>query len=73
MLAITAKILKDYIVGIKTVRYRDSRIDIDIQLKNLKALDELKEKLTNNGEWEVEVLSATSREKFVESRIQIKG
>ncbi len=74
MLAITAKVLRKYkIVGIKTVRYRDSRLDLDVQLKNLQVLDQLKEKLTNNGKWEVEVLSATSRDNFVESRIQIKG
>lgn len=74
MLAITAKTLKKYnVIGIKTLRYRDSRLDVDIQLKNLQVLDELKEKLTNNGKWDVEVLSATSRDKFVESRIQIKG
>jgi general secretion pathway protein L len=74
MLAYTAKILRKYkIVGIKTVRYRDSQMDIDVQLTNLQVLDTLKEKLTNNGLWNVEVLSATSRENFVESRIRIKG
>ncbi len=74
MITLVSKILKKYnIVGIKTLRYRDSRLDVDIQLKNLQVLDELKEQLTNNGQWEVEVLSATSRDKFVESRIQIKG
>ncbi|VAW99034.1 hypothetical protein MNBD_GAMMA22-1412 [hydrothermal vent metagenome] len=73
MLTLSAKILKKYIVSIKSLRYRDSRLDIDIQLRSLQKLDELKEQLTNNGLWEVEVLSATSRDKFVESRIQIKG
>ncbi len=74
MITLVSKTLKKYnIVGIKTLRYRDSRVDVDIQLKNLQVLDELKEQLTNNGQWEVEVLSATSRDKFVESRIQIKG
>ncbi|MFV1982463.1 MAG: type II secretion system protein GspL [Thiohalomonadales bacterium] len=74
MLAVTAKVLRKYkIVGIKTVRYRDSQLDLDVQLKNLQVLDQLKEKLTNNGKWQVEVLSATSRDKYVESRIQIKG
>ncbi len=73
MLALTSKILKNYIVSIKSLRYRDSRLDIDIKLKSLQKLDELKDKLTNNGQWEVEVLSATSRDNFVESRIQIKG
>ncbi len=73
MLVLTSKTLKNYIVSIKSLRYRDSRLDIDIKLKSLQKLDELKEKLTNNGQWEVEVLSATSRDNFVESRIQIKG
>ncbi|MFV2059778.1 MAG: type II secretion system protein GspL [Gammaproteobacteria bacterium] len=74
MLAFTAKILRKYkIVGIKSVRYINSKLDLDVKLKNLQALDQLKEKLSNNGKWKVEILSATSREDFVESRIQIRG
>jgi len=74
MLAITAKVLRKYkIVGVKSVRYRDSKLDMDIQLKNLQVLDVLKEKLSNNGKWEVEVKSATTRDKYVESKIQIRG
>jgi len=74
MLSFAAKILRKYkIVGIKTVRYRDSKLNMDVQLKNLQVLDQLKEQLTNNGKWQVEVLSATSRDNFVESRIEIRG
>jgi len=74
MLVVVVRALKkSNIVGIKSLRYRDSGMDIDVQLKNLQALDKLKENLTNNGQWEVEVKSAISRDKFVESRIQIKG
>lgn len=58
---------------IKSLRYYDGRINLELQIANLQALDELKNKLNKEKGYEVEIQNASSGEGKVTARIQITG
>lgn len=58
---------------IKSLRYNDGRIDLEVQLAKLQDLDELKAGLQQQAGWQVEIQNASSEKDFVTARLQIKG
>ncbi|CAK0770186.1 Type II secretion system protein L [Gammaproteobacteria bacterium] len=57
---------------VRTLRYKDSGIEVDLSLKNLQMLDQLKQRLTETG-LEVEIQSARAQGDSVEGHLQIRG
>ena len=58
---------------IKSLRYYDGRINIEMQISSLQALDNLKEKLNKEKGYQVEIQNASSGKEMVTARIQIVG
>ncbi len=58
-------------VRLQGISYKEGKLILGIQLKNLQQLDELEQKLKQKPSLAVEVLSASSRNKHVEARIRI--
>ena len=58
---------------IKTLRYYDGRINLELKVANLQALDKLKLQLINDKGYQVEIQNASSGKEFVTARIQITG
>lgn len=58
---------------IKTLRYYDGRINVELQITSLQALDNLKNELTNTVGYQVEIQNASSGKENVTARLQIKG
>jgi len=58
---------------LRSVRYKNSVMDIDLELPNLQLLDQLKQKLSASKELSVEIQSAASRDNKVQGRLQIKA
>lgn len=52
--------------------YREGRLDIALTINDLQALDQLKQRLTNDAKLNVEIQSASARNGKVEARIQLK-
>lgn len=57
---------------INGLRYKASKLDIDLEISDLQALDELKLKLMKEGSLSVEIVSASSRDGKVAGRIQVE-
>lgn len=74
MIVSSAPLLKQA-PGIKlhALRYQQGKMDIELEIASLKALEQLKEKLTASGKWQVEIKSASAKDKSVEGRLQITG
>ena len=58
---------------IKSLRYYDGRINIEMQISSLQALDKLKEQLNKEKGYQVEIQNASSGKETVTARIQIVG
>ncbi len=58
---------------IKSLRYYDGRMNLEIQISSLQALDRLKKQLKNENGYEVEIQNASSGKDTVTARIQIVG
>jgi len=58
---------------IKSVRYKDGKLNIDLIIKDLQTLDSLKQKLVQNAGMRVDIVSANSRNNKVESRLKIQS
>ena len=56
---------------LRTVRYRDNKLDIDLEIDNLQALDRLKQALADKAGLSVDIVSASSRDGKVESRLAL--
>lgn len=59
-------------VNIKTLRYIDGRMDLELSLKLANQIDTLKERLAQQTGWNVEVLSASSRGEVTDVRLQLR-
>jgi len=57
---------------IRTLRFKDETLDMDFDISDLQALDQLKSRLINEANMDVDIRSATSKKGKVESRMQIK-
>jgi len=58
---------------IKSLRYYDGRINIELQIASLQALDKLKGQLNKEKGYQVEIQNASSGKEKVTARIQIIG
>lgn len=58
---------------IKSLRYYDGRINLEIQISSLQALDKLKEQLSKEKGYQVEIQNASSGKETVTARMQITG
>lgn len=58
---------------LRSVRYKDGKLDIDMTISDLQALDKLKQTLTQQSALDVEILSANARGSVVESRLQLRS
>ncbi|MEJ2142145.1 MAG: type II secretion system protein GspL [Gammaproteobacteria bacterium] len=58
---------------LQSLRYHDGRMDIDLEIRDLQSLEQLKENLIKAGNWEVEIQSASSAENKVQSRLQVRS
>jgi len=58
---------------IKSLRYYDGRINIELQIASLQALDKLKGQLNKEKGYQVEIQNASSGKETVTARIQIIG
>lgn len=57
---------------IRTLRYKEETLDMDFEISDLQSLDELKLRLINEANMEVDIQSASSKQGKVESRMQLK-
>lgn len=58
---------------IKSLRYYDGRINLELQIASLQALDKLKDQLNKEKGYKVEIQNASSGKDVVTARIQIVG
>ena len=58
---------------LQSLRYHDGKMDIDLEIKDLQSLEQLKENLIKTGNWEVDIQSASSAENKVQGRLQVRG
>ena len=57
---------------IRTLRFKDETLDLDFEISDLQALDQLKDRLTRETDLLVDIQSASSKKGKVESRMQLK-
>ncbi|CAK0770798.1 Type II secretion system protein L [Gammaproteobacteria bacterium] len=57
---------------LRTLRYKDGGVELDLSLKNLQLLDQLKQRLADKG-LEVEIRSARAQGENVDGHLLIKG
>jgi general secretion pathway protein L len=60
-------------LNIKSLRYHDGRLNLELQIASLQALDKLKNQLIQEKGYQVEIQNASSGNKMVTARIQIIG
>ena len=58
---------------IKSLRYYDGRINLEIEIASLQALDNLKDRLSKEKGYQVDIQNASSGKTLVTARIQILG
>ena len=74
LLAQAGKIFKESNgVVLRSVRYKDNKLDVGLNISDLQSLDVLKQRLKNEARLSVEIISASSRNGKVESRLSIKA
>lgn len=57
----------------KSLRSQNGELELELNMKDLQGLDQLKQRLTAAGPLSVEIVSAASRDGKVEGRLKIKG
>ena len=73
LLARTGEVISDTkTMKLRSIRYKDDKMDLDIEISDLASLDELKARLTKQAELEVEIVSASARGGKVDSRLQVQ-
>ena len=74
LLAQAGKIIKDTNgVSLRTLRFKGNKLDVDMNLPDLQALDKFKQRLKQEAKLSVEIISASSRNGKVEARLSIKS
>ncbi len=58
-------------VTLRNVRYRDGKLEVNLDIDNLQILDKLKQQLSDTGGVTVDILSANAKGDKVESRLQL--
>lgn len=74
MLSNSARVFADAKgLTIKSLRYYDGRINLEIKISSLQALDKMKDQLNKENGYQVEIQNASSGKENVTARIQITG
>lgn len=74
LLANAGKIIKETNgIRLRSLRYKDFKLDVDIDLPDLQSLDKLKQRLTSEAGLKVDIVSASQRNGKVESRLSLGG
>lgn len=74
LLAQAGAVLKDTQgARLSTLRFKGNKLDLDIDMPNLQALDKLKQRLADEARLKVEIVSASSRNGKVESRLSLRS
>jgi general secretion pathway protein L len=58
---------------IKSLRYYDGQINLELQLASLQDLDKLKKQLKEEKGYQVDIQNASAEKEFVTARLQISG
>ncbi|MCU0936488.1 MAG: type II secretion system protein GspL [Gammaproteobacteria bacterium] len=74
LLAASGEVLRE-VPGarLRGVSYRLGRLDLDLEVPDIQALDRLKQDLARRGEVEATIQTATAQDGRVQSRIQVRG
>lgn len=59
-------------LNLRNVTYKEGQLNLELEISDLQALDQLKRRLTSQAPLDVEIQSATSQENKVQSRLQIQ-
>ncbi|HEC20309.1 MAG TPA: hypothetical protein ENI97_13340, partial [Gammaproteobacteria bacterium] len=74
LLAQAGAVLKDTPgASLRTLRFKNNRLDLDVNMPDLQSLDTLKQRLIDDARLKVEIVSASSREGKVESRLSLQA
>jgi general secretion pathway protein L len=55
------------------LRFKGSKLDVDVNMPDLQSLDKLKQRLSEEAKLNVEIVSASSRDGKVESRLSLQA
>jgi general secretion pathway protein L len=58
---------------LRTLRFKGDQLDVDLEIPDLQQLDKLKRRLMDEAKLKVDIVSASSRDGKVESRITLSG
>lgn len=58
---------------LRSLRYKDGKLDVDLAVRDLQLLDQLKQQLVQQAPVDVEIVTANSRGDLVESRVQLRS
>jgi general secretion pathway protein L len=73
LLGSTAAVLKATSdLQLRNISYKEGELNLELDIKDLQTLDQLKQRLASESGMEIEILSATSRDDKVQSRLQIR-
>lgn len=57
---------------LRSIRYKEDKMNLDFEINDLASLDDLKARLSKQGELEVDIVSASARGGKVDSRLEVK-
>lgn len=60
-------------IVLRNLRYRDGKMDVDMDIPDLQSLDKLKQRLTSEAGLKVDIVSASQRDGKVECRLTLGG
>lgn len=68
-----APVLKEFQdLNLKSLRYQDGKLEIELNLKNTSQIDNLKQRLTQQTGWQVDVQSASTKGDSTEVRLHLQ-
>jgi len=74
LLAQAGAVLKDTPeASLRTLRFKGNKLDVDVNMPDLQSLDTLKQRLSDEANLKVEIVSASSRDNKVESRLSLQA
>ncbi len=59
--------------SLRTLRFKNGKLDVDVNMPDLQSLDKLKQRLSDEAKLKVEIVSASSRDGKVESRLSLQA
>lgn len=74
LLGESGKVFKDTAgLKLRNLRYKEGKLEVDLEVADLQILDKLKQRLIDEAKLKVEIVSASSRDDKVETRITVAG